>query len=191
MTTKFAPAKWAQRADTIFLRFEIIDSANVQIEIKETSITFKCTDAKDTEYSNSIEWYKEINVEDSGYQIKGRSIDCLLYKKDLKNMSYWPRITKNKEKLRWLSVDFNRWRDEDDSEDESPDNFNQDFDFSKLMNGAGGLNTDGAGGAAFDPSNINMDDIDSDDEDMPELNVNGGEEKNEEAEKEGCKKNCC
>ena len=64
----------------------------------------------------------------------------------------------------WLGVDFGRWRDEDDSDDEGPGNFDQDFDFSKLMNQKGGLNNkDGD----FDPNNINMDDLDSDDDDIP------------------------
>ena len=74
------------------------------------------------------------------------------------------KIENNKVCLDWLGVDFGRWRDEDDSDDEGAGNFDQDFDFSKLMNMKGGLNNaDGD----FDPENINMDDLDSDDDDIP------------------------
>lgn len=31
---------------------------------------------------------------------------------------YWPQLTKEKKKYHWLKVDFNKWKDEDDSEDE-------------------------------------------------------------------------
>lgn len=169
MATKAATAKWAQRADTIFLRFEVLESKDVVVDIQEDGLTFTASNKSgDTKYSNTIEFFKKINVEDSGYQIKGRSIDCLIYKQDLKDTSFWPRLIKEKKKVFWLSVDFNRWRDEDDSEDEQS-NFNQDFDFSKLMNSQGGMNTMN-GEANFDPTNINMDDIDSDDEDLPNLN---------------------
>lgn len=31
---------------------------------------------------------------------------------------YWERLLKDKSKQHWLKVDFNKWKDEDDSEDE-------------------------------------------------------------------------
>lgn len=184
MATKAATAKWAQRADTIFLRFEVLESNDVKVEFTEDSLTFTATN-KGAKYSNQIDFFKNINTEDSGYQVKGRSIDCLIYKQDLKDIAFWPRLCKEKKKVFWLSVDFNRWRDEDDSEDEGNSNFNQDFDFSKLMNSQGGMNTMN-GEANFDPTNINMDDIDSDDEDLPNLNEIAAERK-KIAAKEGGK----
>ena len=80
MATKAATAKWAQRADTIFLRFEVLESKDVVVDIQEDGLTFTASNKSgDTKYSNTIEFFKKINVEDSGYQIKGRSIDCLIY----------------------------------------------------------------------------------------------------------------
>lgn len=191
--SKPAGAKWAQRNDTLFLSFECLDAQNVEIDLKKDKLVFKCFDPNlKQNYENIIEFYKPIKTEKevnedlekekakgrktnpnailpiSGYQIKGRSIDFLIYKQDFKKEPYWPRLTKEKLKLNWLKVDFNRWRDEDDSDDET-ENFNRDFDFSKFMNAKGGLNTDGSG-ANFDPTNINMDDLDSDDDDLPDLN---------------------
>lgn len=182
------PAKWAQRADTLFLSFQLPDSKNVKVEILNEKMSFTATnDTGDINYENKIEFYKSVKVAAdvekeqakakkptigplpiSGYQIKGRTIDCLLYKQDRKNTDFWPKLTKDSKKPKWLSVDFNRWRDEDDSEDET-ENFNKDFDFSKFMNAKGGLNTED-GQANFDPANINMDDIDSDDDSLPDLN---------------------
>ena len=31
---------------------------------------------------------------------------------------YWPHLLKEKTKQHWLTVDFNRWMDEDDTDDE-------------------------------------------------------------------------
>lgn len=164
-----ATCKWAQRQTTIFLRFEILDSkdANVVFEKEKILVTAKSSDGK-ISYRNEFQLFKPIDIETSGFQIKARTIDCLVYKEghNEKKVScaWWPRMTKEKLKIHWLGVDFGRWRDEDDSEDEGPGNFDQDFDFSKLMNMKGGLNNaDGD----FDPTNINMDDLDSDDDDIP------------------------
>merc|ERR1711912_208627 len=139
-----ATCKWAQRQTTIFLRFEILDSKDANVEFEKDKITFtaKSDDGK-ISYKNEFSLFKPIDVETSGFQIKARSIDCLIYKEghDNKKAAWWPRLTKEKMKIHWLGVDFGRWRDEDDSEDEGPGD--------------------------FDPENINMDDLDSDDDDIP------------------------
>ena len=36
--------------------------------------------------------------------------------------SYWPHLLKEKTKQHWLKVDFNRWQDEDDTDDEEGQN---------------------------------------------------------------------
>ena len=43
-----------------------------------------------------------------GYQEFGRSVKCLLPRKEAGE--YWPRLTKEKQKIHWLKVDFARWR---------------------------------------------------------------------------------
>lgn len=49
----------------------------------------------------------------------------VLKKKD--DGPYWQQLTKEKQKFHWLKVDFNKWKDEDDSEDEGTGQ-NQDLD---------------------------------------------------------------
>merc|ERR1712038_776098 len=130
------------------------------------SVKFTATSTdKKQQYENEIHLFAEIDTEKSGFQVKGRTVDCLIYKKETKG-SWWPRLTADKLKRHWVGVDFSRWRDEDDSDDEGPGNFDSDFDFSKLMNMKGGINNQSGD---FDPSNINMDDLDSDDEYMPDI----------------------
>lgn len=159
---KAAKALWAQRQDTLFLRFEVPDVKEANVEFLDEEIIFTGKQGE-VEFENKICCYKPIDTKKSGFQIKGRSVDCLVYKKD-NTSSYWPRTTKDKIKIHWLSIDFGRWRDEDDSDVEG--DFNQDFDFNKLINSKGGMNYDESG---FNPDDVNMDDIDSDDEDIPDL----------------------
>jgi len=182
-----APAKWAQREDTIFLRFCVADLQDVKVTFEKERIKFSAKDGQ-KQYENDIPVFKEIDCEKSGYQEKGRSVDCLIYKSNTTE-DYWPRLTRDKVKLHWLTVDFSRWRDEDDSEDEGPENFNQDFDFSKMMNNPGGLNHD----ENALPGEMNLDDLDSDDEEIPGLEDVNTEKKTEEEQetKPEKKQGCC
>lgn len=59
--------------------------------------------------------------------MRERSIEFFLRKKE--EGPYWPSIFKDKKKVHWLKIDFNRWRDEDDSEpEENGDGESQDLD---------------------------------------------------------------
>ena len=77
-------------------------------------------------------------------------------KKD--NAAYWPRLLKGTQKVHWLKTDFDKWRDEDDSDvDESKDEA-----FEDMMKKMGNFNTAGA------PEDVQNEE-DSDDEDLPDL----------------------
>lgn len=56
------------------------------------------------------------SLQESKYFVRERSIEFFLRKKE--EGPYWPSIFKDKKKVHWLKIDFNRWRDEDDSEPE-------------------------------------------------------------------------
>ncbi len=61
--------------------------------------------------------------------MRDRSIELLLTKKE--EGPYWPQLFKEKKKMHWLKVDFNRWRDEDDSE---PEGENEEQDINEVRN---------------------------------------------------------
>jgi len=50
--------------------------------------------------------------------VGGRYIEIVLQKTS-EDVKYWPHLTKEKKKYHWLKVDFKKWKDEDDSEDET------------------------------------------------------------------------
>jgi prostaglandin-E synthase len=57
----------------------------------------------------------------------------IIYKKE---DGYWPRL-QNGHKLNFVKVDFQRWRDEDEEDEEEPADPMGGLDFSSLMQQAG------------------------------------------------------
>ena len=143
-TTRPPVVLWAQRADKIFLTIDIEDCTNPQINLEKDKLYFKGKsvsiqhDADHSEHEVSIEFYKPINVDESKHQVKARGIDFVIIKEE---SSWWPRLLNTSTKQHWLKVDFPKWKDEDDSEDESGGAFGGmggQPDFSELMQQFGG-----------------------------------------------------
>ena len=86
-----------------------------------------------------MEFFAAIVKADSKFNTKGRNPIITLAKAD-QDAEYWPRLTKDKVKNSRLTVDWNKWVDEDEA-DEAPE-VGGDFDPS-MMNAFGG---GGAGG---------------------------------------------
>ncbi|XP_022378829.1 prostaglandin E synthase 3 isoform X3 [Enhydra lutris kenyoni] len=107
-----------------------------------------------------VEDSKDVNVNFEKSKLTFRSILCCLRKGE--SGQSWPRLTKERAKLNWLSVDFNNWKDWEDDSDEDMSNFDR---FSEMMNNMGGdedVDLPEVDGADDDSQ-------DSDDEKMPDL----------------------
>ncbi|KAI2566436.1 PTGES3 isoform 7 [Pan troglodytes] len=103
-----------------------------------------------------VEDSKDVNV---NFEKSKLTFSCL--RKGESGQS-WPRLTKERAKLNWLSVDFNNWKDWEDDSDEDMSNFDR---FSEMMNNMGGdedVDLPEVDGADDDSQ-------DSDDEKMPDL----------------------
>jgi|ERR1739838_15589 len=164
-----APTVWAMRTDKVYIEFQVDDAKNVQVAFEDQKITFSCErieilpDGKKSNqvknYRNEIDLFGKLDVEKCGYQLFGRCVKCLLPRAEIGE--YWPRLTKEKQRIHWLKVDFVRWRDEDD--DEGEDKLEQDFDMNKML---GQLRV-GEDGKTKDIEDFDdLDDQDSDDEDI-------------------------
>jgi hypothetical protein len=64
-------------------------------------------------YQVELELFKEIVVEESKQKVTDRHVILSISKKS-KTESHWPRLTKEKQRLTWLAVDWNKWVDEDE-----------------------------------------------------------------------------
>ncbi|KAK7478948.1 hypothetical protein BaRGS_00029815 [Batillaria attramentaria] len=142
------PLEWAQRKDKVWITVTLENCRDPKHELKGNTFYFRGKGGTDnTDHEVTLELYGDIDPE----------IFFTLIKKD-QNASYWPRLTKESKKFHFIKTDFNRWRDEDDSDQEEKEDFNLD----EMMNSMGGLN----GGADFGAAEEEQD---SDDEDLPDL----------------------
>lgn len=107
---------WAQRKAGVFLTVCLEDCKDPSIDMKADKVLFKGVGGSDKkEYEMDLDLFENIDPEKSSYKNKGRVIEFELKKA---NDSFWPRLTKSMGKKHWVKVDFSRWKDEDDSEDE-------------------------------------------------------------------------
>ncbi|KAM3871786.1 prostaglandin E synthase 3b [Diretmus argenteus] len=157
-----ATAKWYDRRDSVFIEFCVADSKDVKVNFDKAKFGFSCVGGTDdTRHENEVDLFEAIDQKECKHKRTDRSVLCCLRKAEPGKA--WPRLTKDKAKLTWLSVDFNNWKDwEDDSDEEIGGAYDQ---FSDMMNNMGGGDDDlpDLDGADEDES------ADSDDEKMPDL----------------------
>ncbi|KAI8992026.1 HSP20-like chaperone [Mycotypha africana] len=155
---------WAQRADVVYLTVEISDIKDPKIDLNESKINFTGKGEKEqNDYEFEIEFYGNVDPEKSKKHLTARNLTMVIYKKEA---SYWPKLQKGN-KLNFVKVDFQKWKDEDEEDDEGPAGDPMaGIDFQQLMAQAGA-----AGGGL---SNVNMDSMlpegdDSDDDEEEEV----------------------
>uniref|UniRef100_A0A1B6HUY6 CS domain-containing protein n=1 Tax=Homalodisca liturata TaxID=320908 RepID=A0A1B6HUY6_9HEMI len=155
------PIMWAQRTNCIFLTVCLEDCKNPEIRLEPESVYFKGVGGTEKKHHEiAIPLFKEIDPEKSAKFVRDRNIEIILKKKE--EGPYWPQLTKEKNKYHWLKVDFNKWKDEDDSEDEFGGG--QSEDLEEMMRSMGGL-----GGGDSKPNFDGDLESDSDDEELPDL----------------------
>jgi len=180
---------WAQRSSStdaeknvIFLTISAPDVAKIDVDLKPTSLTFTGhSETKKTTYHVELEFYAEIDVENSKTNHTSRDVEFVLRKKELKD-EYWPRLLKESKKVHFLKTDFDKWVDEDEQNAPIDDlssmgGMGEDggyngLDFSKL-GGAGGL------GDMGDLPDMGADDDEDDDEELPDLEEDNAADKPE------------
>lgn len=78
------------------------------MDLKATSLTFTGhSDTKKTTYHVELEFYAEIDVENSKTHHTSRDVFFVLRKKELKE-EYWPRLLKDSKKMHFLKTDFDK-----------------------------------------------------------------------------------
>ncbi|XP_035220380.1 co-chaperone protein daf-41-like isoform X2 [Stegodyphus dumicola] len=149
------PVLWAQRKNLLYVKVQLEDCRNPTIKVEKDRIYFKGKGGTDKkEHEVTLEFFKEIKPEESKYSVRDRATEFVLIKAE---EGFWKRLLKEDKKFHWLKVDFNKWKDEDDSEDEV-----EGTDFEEMMRKMGGMS---------ESSDLNYDDAvgDSDDEELPDL----------------------
>jgi len=161
-STTAPPCVWAQRNDKIYLTINVGDVKDAKIELEETQLHFTGTGGVDKKkYDVTIPFFKAIDTSTSKYLVQPRNIPMVIMKKE-DDGEYWPALMKDKKKAHWLKTDFDKWREEDDSDNEGGD----DMQLEDMMKNMGNFN---AADAGADFGEDMPEEEDSDDEDLPDL----------------------
>merc|ERR1711924_523957 len=123
--------KWAQRRNALMLtiplgtgegRGEVRDEKVLFEKSGKLSISFTATARTGSgreNYELDLSLYGPINPKKSVWTLGVRGFDLVIEKKKLGG---WPRLTQSKQKLPYVTIDWDRWQDDDDVErDEDPD----------------------------------------------------------------------
>ena len=175
--------KWAQRPSLLFITICLEDCKTPKIDVKPGYVTFEGAGGPDKkDHEVRLDFLKEINPEQSKYVVNDRAIVLALQKKE--DGPYWERLLKEKTKQHWLKIDFDKWVEEDASDDEEARGPGGGQDLEQMMSQMGGLGgmggmpgMGGMGGGMPDMSKgmgrPSLDDLDaeedSDDEELPDL----------------------
>lgn len=111
------PVKWAERKDRVFVVIDLIDvtKAESKVTLESTPIP-KLTFAW-KQYAVDIELAGDVDTDKSKWGFNARSV---LFDIRKKTDGYWNKLVKSG-KPTWLTVDWARWKDEDDEDDKKPD----------------------------------------------------------------------
>lgn len=104
---------WAQDRTHLFITLEISDFNNQDILFTSTNISIKGT-SNETNYDYKIDLYNEIDSNNSSWVIKQNCIELKILKS---KAYYWQKLTKVKKNN--IKIDWQRWKDEDDEEDDN------------------------------------------------------------------------
>jgi prostaglandin-E synthase len=182
------PVLWAQRNDVLFLTFNV-ECKDPEIKITEDSLTFKATGLPEKKlYETTVNFLKKINTENVVSKNSGRCYEFIITKSNTKE-DYWKSLTNDSKKPHWLKVDFNKWKDEGSDDDSDAGAGGMPGGMPGGMGGFGGFGDGGMSnfndlmgqmGGEGKPSFDDLENEDSDDEEIPDLE-NANNDKKEAA----------
>lgn len=108
---------WAQRSSAtepeknyVYLTISVPDvpAKSLKLDLTPSGLTFTGTsDSKKSTYHLEIQFYEEIDVENSKTHHTPANIQLVLRKKEFKE-EFWPRLLKDKAKVHFLRTDFDK-----------------------------------------------------------------------------------
>lgn len=99
------------------------------------------------QYEYTIELFEDIVPAESKYGVLPRHIPMVLMKKSIEG-PFWPRLTKEKVRMPQLKTDFDKWKEEDDSDIDDDKEMKIEDMMSQMGNFGGGADLGGDIGGA-------------------------------------------
>lgn len=118
---------WAQDADNIFLKVDLKDIKEQDIQLDSNTISLKAHGVGAqgaANYSFSLSFFEEVAADDEVHtsKVSPRALEICLKKAE---KAWWPRLIKHQQKPAWLKVDFERWKSEDDDPSDGGTDLNE------------------------------------------------------------------
>ncbi|XP_069699517.1 very-long-chain (3R)-3-hydroxyacyl-CoA dehydratase isoform X2 [Periplaneta americana] len=111
---------WAQSENNVTLKVDLKDVKNPDITLDENRLRFSAHGygaRGQHNYGFVLDFHSSIDAEESKFKVTDRQVEFVL--KKITN-GWWPRLTATPQKPAWLKIDFDRWKMEEDVEDEEP-----------------------------------------------------------------------
>lgn len=108
--------KWAQRKDKVFIEVALRDITDENIELTDTTLTF-VGNSDSKKYEFAFEFFAEVDKAASKWTKTGFHLIFVVEKKDT-NAAFWPRLLKTTNKNQYIQVDWSKWVEEDEEEEE-------------------------------------------------------------------------
>ena len=123
--------KWAQRSDKVFVTIDLADGQNTMVDIIDADQTLKyCAVKDDSLYSIDYKLFGHVDKSKSAINTKGRNVVLVIAKAGVfgTNHTWWPRLLSDTVKRPNILADWNKWREEDDSEEDVDPAANMDLE---------------------------------------------------------------
>ncbi|KAG8346339.1 hypothetical protein TRVL_02844 [Trypanosoma vivax] len=123
----FPDILWAQRPEVVLLTVPLQDAGNVVVEVREGRLLHFEAVSGGQRFRCDLELFREVESEESRHVTLPRQIEIQLRKKQAPKTStdtevdecrVWPRLIRDKVKNSHIQVDWSRWRDDDESEED-------------------------------------------------------------------------
>ena len=169
--TKHPLILWAQRSPHLYLSVEVGDMKVDKLAIEEDKFTIRGQKGDD-KYEADLELFGKLKGAEMRKIETDRRVEIVIPKE---KEEWWPRLLKEKSKVPWIKVDFDKWKDEDEEKEGGDDAFG----------GMGGMDFSSfglpSGGRGYD----DMDLGDDGDDDMGDLEEASDDETGKKPEENG------
>lgn len=131
--------KWYQSKEYIYMTIDVSLAKDNGIKLYNNKNIIFNVISGDIQYYMEFELYKEYDLVDSKYFFTEKNIKIILKKNNNEN---WDRLTLNKNCYKNnIKIDWDLWVNEqsDDEDNNETNNYQQQFDFQRMMQGMGGI----------------------------------------------------
>lgn len=116
---------WAQTESSVLLRIDLRDVRSPEVNATGRSFQFVANGwgaMGQNHYTFQLDFFLPIRKDDCHYQVTDRQIDVQIAKE---SKGWWPRLTARPVKPVWLRIDFDRWKHEEEDEDDEGNTINE------------------------------------------------------------------